>query len=481
MVVWFRRDMRLDDNPALYHASRTGLPILPLFIIDEDLVAKLTSDGAAFDFQAECLRDLSAGIERLGGSLKIRRGTVRDVFSQIVEEIKPGIVYFNQDYEPEAMDRDKAVSKLLRSSGIEVKSFHDVAIHGPEELKTAEGGPYSVYTPFAVKWLHLPESAPLGVPARIRTPGLTSDPIPAGKDLGRPTTITAPIVHGGETAAKERWKLFLKSSVSEYDTRRDYPGVDGTSLMSPFLRFGCISAVRMYADLRAVSLSAGTMARGAIGKFVKELIWREFYMSALYYFPFTAERNYQRAFDRLEWSRDNGMLEAWKKGLTGFPFIDAGMRQLNATGWMHNRARMAVASFLTKDLFIDWRVGAAYFGSKLLDIEAASNVGGWQWSASTGADARPMRIFNPTLQARHFDGTGEYIRRWVPELRNVPAAHIHEPGKMSGALQKDIGVIIGKDYPNQIVDHRAAAAAFKRAYALAKSEWRAQSRRPEEY
>lgn len=250
-------------------------------------------------------------------------------------------------------------------------------------------------------------------------------------------------------------------------------------MMSPYLRFGCISPVRMYWDLVELARGTGNHPPVSDEKYVSELIWRKFYIHVLYHYPYTAERNFRGQFDRLNWSMDERAFEAWKEGRTCFPLVDAGMRQLNATGWMHNRVRMVVASFLTRDLFVDWRRGEEYFSTKLLDIEKASNVGGWQWSASTGVDPRPLRIFNPTLQSRRFDPEGSYIRRWVPELGKVPKKFIHEPSIMPPALQRDLGVVIGKSYPAPIVNHRDASILFKREYAAVRRNARAQNRQRE--
>lgn len=472
IVCWFRRDLRVEDNPALHHAAATGQPVIPLFAVDEELVARAPGDGAAFDFQAECLHDLARSIDRLGSGLVVRRGNVEEIFAQIISEAKPQAVYFNRDYEPDALDRDKSISAFLESKGIEVKSFDDVVIHPPDEVLTSLGGPYAVFTPYAAKWKKLTKPVPVGRPGSILPARLHSDRIPGAGELGRRTTIYERTVRGGETAAKEQWSLFIREILPGYADSRDYPDRMGTSMMSAYLRFGCISPVRMYSDLRSIEFETAVEKRSSIEKYVSELIWRDFYVSALYNYPFTVQRNFRRTFDSLEWSFDETHFAAWKEGRTGFPLVDAGMRQLNETGWMHNRVRMAVASFLTKDLFVDWRRGEEYFATKLIDFERASNVGGWQWSASTGVDPAPLRIFNPTLQSRRFDVNGEYVKRWVPELEAVPTSYIHLPDKMSPTLQKEIGVIIGKDYPEPIVNHRDAAAAFKLAYAAARNESR---------
>ncbi len=468
VICWFRRDLRVHDNPALCHASSSGSPVIPLFVVDTELIAGIQSDGAVFDFQAECLRDLSQSIETLGGRLIIRRGRLSEALSRLARETKAEAVYFNRDYEPTALGRDRQATDLLQSLGIEVKAFDDVVVHPPDDIRTAEGGPYTVFTPYATKWRKLDKPKAAGAPSRFDTLRLASDPIPGADALGRKTLINNPALRGGETAARNRWNSFLRDGLNKYDNLRDIPSANGTSMMSPYLRFGCISPVRMYADLRGAWLDADENGRRAMAKYVDELVWREFYTSVLYYFPFTAERNYRRMFDGFNWSFDSMTFAAWKEGRTGFPIVDAGMRQLNATGWMHNRVRMVVASFLTKDLLVDWKKGEEYFSTKLLDMEKASNVGGWQWAASTGVDPRPLRIFNPALQSRRFDPDGTYIKNWVPELRQVPSRYIHEPSRMSAVLQKELGVIIGKDYSAPVVAHRDAATSFKRAYMSVK-------------
>ncbi|MGC8654662.1 MAG: cryptochrome/photolyase family protein [Candidatus Kryptoniota bacterium] len=464
VICWFRRDLRVHDNPALYYASSSGSPVISLFVVDTALIGGIESDGAVFDFQAECIRDLSQSIEKLGGRLIVRKGGIHEILSRLVKDTNPKAVYFNRDYEPNALHRDRQITNFLERLGIAVKAFDDVVVHSPDDLRTTDGRPYTVFSPYAMKWRKLDKPKPVGEPSRFVTPQLPSDPIPGADALGRKTLIANPALRGGETAALKRWNSFLRDGVNRYDNLRDIPSANGTSMMSPYLRFGCISPVRMYADLRVAWVDADENGKRSIAKYVDELVWREFYMSVLYYFPFTAERNYRQMFDGFNWSFDSKKFAAWKEGQTGFPLVDAGMRQLSATGWMHNRVRMVVASFLTKDLFIDWKKGEEYFSTKLLDIEKASNVGGWQWAASTGVDPTPLRIFNPVLQSRRFDPDGTYIKKWVPELNKVPSKYIHEPSAMSAALQKELGVIIGKDYPTPIVNHSDAAASFKRAY-----------------
>ena len=464
VVVWFRRDLRIDDNPALFAASRTGAPVVPLFILDTDLIdGKLPSDGAAFDFQAESLEDLDRSLEQLGGRLICRKGSPVDVHRRLIEEIEPAALYYNLDYDPASRTRDDAVERLWRESGLEVRPSHDIVQHAPDEVLTGSGKPYVVFTPYSRKWRQMPKESPLGKPDRFTTPSLDAAPVARSVDLNRERLITEPVVRGGETEAQLAWRRFRKRRLYTYDRDRNFPGTEATSVLSPYLRFGCISVRRMLDDLAGINV--GTSAdRAGIDRYTDQLIWREFYIAVLHHFPHLRTRNFREKFDRFGWETDERMLESWKNGMTGYPLVDAGMRQLRQSGWMHNRVRMVVASFLTKDLMIDWRKGEAWFEKLLLDCEPASNNGGWQWAASTGVDPKPLRVFNPVLQSRRFDPEGTYISRWVPELKAVPVRFLHTPWEMTPALQEETSFRIGRDYPYPIVDHKSAAQRFKEAY-----------------
>ena len=462
VIVWHRRDLRVGDNPALYHAVKTGAPVIPLFIFDKALIRSLPSDGASFDFQAGALRELGASIEKLGGNLIVRHGNVVDIHRQIIAETKPAALYFNEDYDPYALERDKSVEKLYGAKGIETIRFKDTVLHGPGEVMTLSGKPFIVFTPYARVWKQLPKTTPFPKPKKMHTPSVKSDPIVGAHALRREVQIEDPAYRGGEREARSQWKRFLDGSLGDYDRLRNIPGIRGTSRMSGYLRFGCISPRTMYEDCVLMNPERGNGEGKA--KFIDELIWREFYQSVLFHFPHLVNSNYRGEFDRFRWSTNDKKVAAWKTGQTGYPLVDAGMRQLNRTGWMHNRVRMVVASFLTKHLATDWQIGQRYFEMKLMDLETASNNGGWQWAASTGVDPKPLRIFNPTLQAEKYDSGGEYIRQFVPELTRVPNEFIHEPSLMPPSLQKEIGVTIGRDYPRPVVNHREATQKFRTLY-----------------
>jgi len=470
IIVWFRRDLRTDDHAALIHAAKLRAPLVPLFIFDTELIRSLPSDGAAFNFQAEALAELAQKLHQLGGTLITRHGSVQDVHRAIMRELQPQALYYNRDYEPYARERDLEVEQMYREAGVEVHSFKDVVVHEPDEVLTGKGEPYVVFTPYANAWKKLPHPSPFGKPKQFSTPRVPFERLLGARELGKTMTIPDPAFVGGEGEAYQRWRLFLRTMVGDYGRNRDLPGIDGTSKLSAYLRFGCISIRRMIDDCEKALHHASPVHRPSIKKFMDELIWREFYISVLYHYPGLVHSNYREQFDKMPWKFNKRLFKAWNEGRTGFPLVDAGMRQLNQTGWMHNRVRMVVASFLTKDLRHDWRKGAAYFEQKLMDIETSSNNGGWQWAASTGVDPKPLRIFNPRLQSERFDPDGDYIKQFVPELLSVPKKFIHAPHLMPATLQKEIGCRIGKDYPAPIVDHASAAAEYKRMFSAVKSQ-----------
>ncbi|MDH4069429.1 MAG: DNA photolyase family protein [Ignavibacteria bacterium] len=462
VIVWFRRDLRVDDHPALTHAASSGAPVVPLFIFDSDLIRRIPSDGAAFDFQAECLRDLDKSLRTLGGRLVCRHGSALECHRRLIDELRPAALCFNRDYDPSNAERDAAVMKLWQDRGLEVRTFHDVVVHEPGTVLTGQQKPYVVFTPFANKWKSLARGKPLAKPGPFTSPEISPGSILGAAELGRTVSIPDRFARGGETEALSIWRRFRSRRIETYETDRDFPGTDGTSRLSPYLRFGCISPRRIIDDLEPALAEPATAA--GTSRFLDELIWREFYITVLHHFPRLRETNYRQEFDRLLWRFDSQQFEAWKEGRTGFPLVDAGMRQLNRTGWMHNRVRMVVASFLVKDLMHDWKLGEQVFEEKLIDIEKASNNGGWQWAASTGVDPRPLRIFNPELQAKRFDPEGTYIRKFVPELKNVPSRFLYAPQTMPSILQKEIQCVIGRDYPSPIVRHREASERFKSAF-----------------
>ncbi|MEP2671654.1 MAG: deoxyribodipyrimidine photo-lyase [Cyclobacteriaceae bacterium] len=420
-VFWFRRDLRLRDNIALYYALKENTKVLPIFIFDKEIINKLEDkDDARVSFIHHTLHTLKSELEKAGSTLLVVHTTPVKFF----KSISPKAVYTNEDYEPYAVERDVAIRKLLTSKGISFKEYKDQVIFGKDEIVKADGTPYTVFTPYSKKWkANLSANDYKEYPTKkyfdnfIKTEPLA---LPTLKELGfSPSKIEFPP------------RIIRSSIIQNYHKNRDYPGTAGTSKLSVHLRFGTISIRRLVNE--AVTKNE---------TWLNELIWRDFYHMILWHFP-KVDQAFKPAYDRIEWRNNPAEFEAWCEGRTGYPIVDAGMRELNATGFMHNRVRMIVASFLIKHLLIDWRWGEAYFARKLLDFDLAANNGGWQWAAGSGCDAAPyFRVFNPYLQTEKFDPQKEYIKKWVPEFNT-------------------------DQYPKPIVEHSFARERALRTYKQA--------------
>ncbi|OYT73889.1 MAG: deoxyribodipyrimidine photolyase [Chloracidobacterium sp. CP2_5A] len=457
IIHWFRRDLRLDDNTALLAAHAATKAIVPVFIFDDAILRRPDTGANRVAFLLASLRDLDERLRARGGRLILRRGRPEEALAQLVAETEAAAVHFNLDVEPFALARDARVTARL--AGLcAVAGFEDGGLTAPTAIKTKSGTPYTVFTPYKNAVLAQAIPRPRPAPDAIQTPSnISSDPLPTLAALGFTTAATLP--PGGESAAQARLSDFIQAGLGRYATERDALAKDGTSGLSPYLRFGCLSPRRVCWAARDAFPEGAPDAEA----WIAELIWRDFYRQILFHFPYVETGAFKRAFDELAWENNEEWLDRWRNGRTGFPIVDAAMRQLLTTGWMHNRARMIVASFLTKDLLIDWRRGERHFMTHLVDGDLAANNGGWQWAASTGTDAQPyFRIFNPTAQGKKFDPTGAYIRRYVPELRAVPERWIHEPARMPPDAQRAFRCVIGDDYPAPIADH-----ARQRAKALA--------------
>ncbi len=457
IIHWFRRDLRLDDNTALLAAYAATDEVIPVFIFDDAILRRPDTGANRVAFLLDSLRALDAAWRTRGGRLILRRGRPEEELARLVTETGATAVYFNLDVEPFALARDARVRTRLAGQ-CAVVGFEDGGLTAPSAVKTKSGTPYTVFTPYKNAVLNQTIPRPRSAPSVVKPPPqATSLPLPTLAELGFATTACLP--PGGEAAAQARLNDFIQHNASRYATARDALAVDGTSRLSPYLRFGCLSPRRAYWNARD-ALPAGAAGLEA---WVTELIWRDFYRQILFHFPYVETGAFKRAYDELAWENNEAWFERWCAGQTGFPIVDAAMRQLLETGWMHNRARMIVASFLTKDLLIDWRWGERHFMTHLVDGDLAANNGGWQWAASTGTDAQPyFRIFNPTTQGKKFDPTGAYIRRYVPELRAVPDRWLHEPACMPPDAQRAFRCVLGNDYPAPLVDH-----ARQRAKALA--------------
>jgi deoxyribodipyrimidine photo-lyase len=401
-IFWFRRDLRLEDNTALSEALTRGFPVLPIFIFDDEILSELEEDDARVGFIHELLEGINAKLQKKGSSLKVFRGQPLEVWKRILETWTVEGVYVNRDYEPYAIRRDKAVEDLLKENGISLKSFKDQVVFEGGEILKNDGSPYHVFTPYKNKWL-----------ARFREVGFgrNVEAPPSGgqgpKGNFYPGDFDFPTLESlGFRPSEIRVRPFDLSCADRYEEQRNFPWLEGTSRLGPHLRFGSVS-------IRDIIEKLGP----SNDVFLSELIWREFFMQILFHYPRVVHENFNPKYNGVVWRNDKSEFDRWCQGNTGYPLVDAGMRELNETGFMHNRVRMITAGFLCKHLLIDWRWGESYFAGKLLDYELSSNNGNWQWSAGTGCDAAPyFRIFNPVEQLKKFDNKLIYVRKWVPEL-----------------------------------------------------------------
>lgn len=421
-IFWFRRDLRTDDNAALFHALNDKLPVLPVFIFDKNILSELPKDDARVTFIHDLLSTINDSLKQYGSSLAVFFDEPENVFRKLAAAHNIQTVYTNHDYEPYARQRDKAINQILKEKGVAFKTCKDQVIFEKDDIVKDDGKPYVVYTPYSNRWqehfgkttlAHHPSGTLLGNVAKHDFPFLTL------ADIG--FNASAVKVPAFNTA---------KDLIDQYENTRNFPSLDKTSHLSPHLRFGSVS-------IRKIVAAA---AKSSNKTFLKELIWREFFMQILWHFPHTVTKSFRPAYDDIKWRYDEADFKKWCEGQTGYPIVDAGMRQLNQTGRMHNRVRMVVASFLCKHLLIDWRRGEAYFAEKLLDYEQSANVGNWQWAAGSGVDAAPyFRIFNPEEQQKKFDKELKYIKKWVPEFGT-------------------------ENYPKPMVDHKMARERCLKVY-----------------
>lgn len=461
-LVWFRRDLRDHDHAALYQALKSSQEVYCAFIFDSDILDKLKDRAdRRVEFIWESVRELKQALQQQGGDLIVRYGSATREIPQLAKELEATAVYVNHDYEPDAKRRDALVASILASSGIEFHDFKDQVIFEQDEVLTQAGKPFSVFTPYKNAWLKklndfYLQPYPVDHYAKhlART---TATGLPTLESMGfERTNLCAMKLPTGMSGARQLFGDFTKR-MNLYKSVRDFPAVKGPSYLSVHLRFGTIS-------IRYLARTAWQTGGAGAETWLNELVWRDFYFQVLHHHPqVAAGRAFKVEFDALPFPNDNTLFQAWREGRTGYPLVDAAMRQLNQTGWMHNRLRMVSASFLVKDLLIDWRWGERYFAEKLIDFDLSANNGGWQWAASTGCDAQPwFRIFNPTTQSEKFDAEGKFIRKYVPELSPCNHKEIHAPWLIPAERQKELGLAIGSDYPCPIIDH-----AIQRTLALA--------------
>ena len=472
ILVWFRRDLRDHDHTALSEALRRGRRIYCAFVFDRQILDALPSRrDRRVEFIRESLVELDAALRQAGGGLIVRQGNAREEIPRLAQELGVDALFCNRDYEPQAKSRDARVASTLEALGIGFESLKDQAIFDGAEVLSLAGKPYTVFTPYKKAWLkRLGEEdwRPMECEGKLATIARAKG-IPELAEIGFETTDMRQVgLVPGMSGARLRLDDF-RARLSHYAEWRDYPAVKGVSYLSVHLRFGTIS-IR---ELVACAIESGALKdnEGA-ASWLSELIWRDFYFMILDHFPHVVSRAFKPEYDAIAWeqgAKADALFAAWCEARTGYPLVDAAMRQLNTTGFMHNRLRMVVASFLCKDLGVDWRRGEAYFAQQLNDFDLSANNGGWQWAASSGCDAQPyFRIFNPVTQSERFDPEGRFIRRYLPELANVPNKYIHAPWTMSATAQADCGVSLGREILPPIVEHDAARRHTLERYAVVK-------------
>lgn len=472
-ILWLRLDLRLADNPALCAAIRHGGAVIPVYIHAPDEEAPWQPGAASNWWLHQSLCALDKQLRENGSRLIIRHGPTLKTLEKLAKETGAAAVFWNRRYEPAVIARDAKVMELLRADGLKAESFNGALLREPWAVKNKSGQPFQVFTPFWKHCLGLDDPAePLTAPEKVRAPRIWPASLAIGDLALLPKIDWAAGMRSawqpGEVGAIKNLKRFLDGTFEGYSDSRNRPDLTGTSRLSPHLHFGEISPRQVWHAVEAFAASRPPLKQQwRKSQFLTELGWRDFAHHLLYHFPRTPGEPLRRDFERFPWRTDKELLRSWQKGLTGYPIVDAGMRELWTTGWMHNRVRMIVASFLVKDLLLPWQSGARWFWDTLVDADLAQNTLGWQWTAGCGADAAPyFRVFNPTSQGEKFDPNGDYVRRWCPELAKLPAEHVHEPQAAPSDILRAAGVELGRNYLKPIVNHatarEAALAAFDR-------------------
>ncbi len=469
-MVWFRHDLRLADNPALVAAILRGGPTLPVFLWSPEEEAPWEPGEASRWWLHQSLRALDESLRALGSRLLLRRGPSGAALLALARETGAKAVLWNRRYEPAVIARDARIKDELRAAGLEAASFNSALLHEPWTIHNQSGKPFQVFTPFWRHCLTHPDPAPPAVaPAKLAVPAAWPASAPLETLELEPRLPWAGGLRAawqpGETGAQRQLGRFLQTALASYTDGRNRPDLTGTSRLSPHLHFGEISPRQVWHAL--ASRAQSTAWRSS--QFLAEVGWREFAHHQLYHFPHTPTEPLRPEFKKFPWHTDAALLRAWQKGCTGYPIVDAGLRELWTTGWMHNRVRMIVASFLVKDLLISWQEGARWFWDTLVDADLAQNTLGWQWTAGCGADAAPyFRVFNPITQGEKFDPTGAYVRRWCPELARLPNACLHQPHRAPSDLLRAAGVELGRSYPAPIVNHATAREVALEAFSRLK-------------
>lgn len=461
ILFWHRNDLRIFDNMGLSAARRKSPHVVGLFCLDENILSQDDIAPARVKYMIGCLTQLQKRYRDLGSQLLIIKGKPEEAVPKLAKDIQAKAVYWNMDVEPYSKERDRQIKEALDENQIKIANFWDRLLHYPGEILTKSDTPYKVYTPFWRNWKQQEKPA---ITKEIESlEGLNNTDIEDAIDLP-----TAPelgfkwdnplLLEPGEDAARERLEAFCDSAIYEYDEQRDFPWLEGTSTLSAALKFGAIGIRTVWqATLDTLKNCRSDEAKKNVITWQQELAWREFYQHCMHFFPELAEGAYREELKNFPWENNEKYFQAWCEGKTGYPIVDAAMTQLNEIGWMHNRCRMIVASFLTKDLIVDWRWGEKYFMQKLFDGDLSANNGGWQWSASSGMDPKPLRIFNPASQTKKYDPEAEYIRQWLPQLRSIDTEYL-----VSGEIPPEECDRTG--YPQPIVDHKVQQRKFKQLY-----------------
>ena len=476
-ILWLRLDLRLADNPALHAAIRHGGAVVPVFVHAPDEEAPWQPGAASNWWLHQSLSALDQRLRALGSRLTIRRGPTLEALQKLVREAGATAVFWNRRYEPAVIERDSKVKELLRAQGVKADSYNGALLREPWAVKNKSGLPFQVFTPFWKHYLSQDDPVdPIPVPKQIPAPGQWPQSVDLNELELLPRLDWAAGIRAawkpGEASAMAGLNRFLKNTLEGYSDSRNRPDLVGTSRLSPHLHFGEISPRQVWHEVAAYAAKLRVLKNGwRESQFLTEIGWREFSHHLLFHFPRTPQEPLRRDFEKFPWRDDPKLLRAWQKGLTGYPIVDAGMRELWTTGWMHNRVRMIVSSFLVKDLLLPWQSGAKWFWDTLVDADLAQNTGGWQWTAGCGADAAPyFRVFNPTTQGEKFDPNGDYVRRWCPELARLPAEYIHQPAAAPPNALYSARIELGRNYPKPIVDHSAARTAALAAFAKIRAQ-----------
>ena len=467
ILFWHRRDLRIADNVGLAAASKQSKKVVGVFCLDRDILERDDIAPARVTYMIGCLAELQQSYQQIGSQLLILSGKPSQAITELADRLKAKTVFWNHDVEPYAKERDKQVKDALQEKGIATSNYWDQLLHSPGKIVTKSDKPYKVYTPFWNNWIQQQKQSIVDNIDKLE--GLTAAEIdiakqagvidlPTAKDLGFIWDNPLLLISRRNSSSRKTRRILLIDRIYDYNEQRNFPAIEGTSQLSAALKFGVVGIRTIWqASVEAYDNCRSDEARENVRTWQKELAWREFYQHCMYFFPELEHGAYRDEFKDFPWENNEDNFQAWCAGKTGYPIVDAAMRQLNETGWMHNRCRMIVASFLTKDLIIDWRWGEKYFMQKLYDGDLSANNGGWQWSASSGMDPKPLRIFNPTSQTQKYDPEAEYIRQWLPELSSIDTEYL-VTGKI-GDLDRH-----SCNYPQPIVDHKVQQKKFKELY-----------------